>query len=432
MAEERKSKAPKGIPIETLLEAYKIAGSFEGAAVICDCDPSNVARRLKRYWEIEVGHKNGDHDIPDYRPGAGRNLTHVSKTLDKDGNVKAYSVREQAQADNENFVHPLAKLQRVSTLRGADGSIRAQWEITTADSEEKKAAFDEIVEAFKEDLPRVEPVDFRSTDSMKFILHNLYVLSDAHIGALAWDKESGGDWDLQIAEDMLIAAFRMMIESSPPARSCTVALLGDWTHYDKFEAVTTMSGNVLDSDGRQPKMNKVAIRVARAVIKIALETHEQVELLVAEGNHDIIAANWLRELFVVAYEDEPRLKVIDDPRPYYATLVGDVFIGFHHGHMKGAQNIKNAEQLVAIFADEFREEWGKATRVYIHTGHLHTHVETQPRGANVIQHPTLATRGSWEMRHGWNNIREAIGTTYHRRHGRKGQVFVNPSMLEDL
>lgn len=431
MSQRQDAKAPKNIPIEAMEESYAQHLSFEAVARELGCDQRNVARRLKRHWGVNEGHRNEDCDIPNFQPGAGRVLTSVSKVLDRDGQVKGFHTREIAKDDDDNFSHPLDKLKRVSTYRGADGQIRGQWSITVADDEDKREAFDQIVEGFKESIPRVKPTVATKTKKTEN-LHNNYVLSDAHIGSLAWAPESGADWDLQIAEDMLVKAIGAMIKQSPPAKECTVALLGDWTHYDKFEAVTTLSGNVLDGDGRQPKMNKRAIRIARHLIAMALQHHDIVNVLVAEGNHDIIAANWLRELFIVAYEDETRVNVIDDPRPYYAWLQGDILHCWHHGHLKGSPNMKKAEDLVALFADEYRHLWGKARKVYINTGHFHFATESEPRGARVLQHPTLTTRDSWAARRGYGSMREARASTYHDKYGLTGTVNVSPEMLDDL
>lgn len=379
----------------------------------------------------EKGKLNADHNIPNYRPGEGRRITKVSKTLDKQGNPKSYSLVEKPQVPEEMFREPLGAPARVSTLRDRDGQIIQQWEITKPDEIDPLEAIREAMETFREKIPAILPIE-RPKIELEKSLTNLYVLSDAHIGGLAWKEETGEDWDLKIAEKMLTGAFSAMIGQSPKAQKCIVALLGDWLHYDKLEAVTTLSNNVLDSDGRRGKMIKAAIRIARAVIREALKHHDTVEVLIAEGNHDIIGAAWLRELFAVAYEMEPRVRVIEDERPYYAIAAGDVFLGFHHGHLKGLGKKgqpKTGEELVALFADEFAELWGRTKKRYIHTGHLHYVMEAEPRGARVMQHPTLAARDGWAARNGYGSLREARAITYHEKYGQTGTVNVSPEMV---
>ena len=132
------------------------------------------------------------------------------------------------------------------------------------------------------------------------------------------------------------------------------------------------------------------------------------------------------------YEMEPRLTIVDDPRPYYAWMTGEIMHCVHHGHLAGVKNPKDAERVVAIFADEYREMWGKAKKVYVHLGHFHQPMEFNVRGALVTNHPTLAARDSRAARMGWSNMREARGLTYHVKWGRSGGSFISPEMLDDL
>lgn len=292
---------------------------------------------------------------------------------------------------------------------------------------------DRVTDAFKE-IERAKPVE--APKAVPTSLVNHLVFSDAHIGGMAWEPETGASWDLKIAERCLKQCYEALVSQMQPAATCVLTILGDWMHYDKMEQMTTLSGHILDGDGRQPKMAEVAVAVLRHLIQRALKTHDKVVLIIAEGNHDLISSGWLRRMFALYFEDEPRIEIIDDPRPFYAVLIDDVLLGIHHGHLKSvgfkkAQAIKNAEQLVAIFADEYRELWGQAKKVYVHTGHLHGHVRIPVRGADVIQHPTIASRDSYAARHGWSNMRKVIGTTYHGKFGEKAEVTVSPEMLEN-
>lgn len=421
---------PQKVTEEQFLDAvWRVGPHRQTIADELGLTKRGVQFRLQRL--IAKGKLNADWDIPNYQPGAGRRVQKVTKQLDKDGNPRFYSVVEKPETDEESFVPALAKPARVSTLRGADGRIIQQWEITKPEENHILEQVHEAVDALKDTiplfLPTQPPVHLFETG-----LTNLYVLSDAHIGSLAWKPETGVDWDLKIAEETLTRAFQQMILSSPKAQSCLVVLLGDWLHYDKLEAVTTLSNNILDSDGRRNKMIKVAIRVARQIIAQALAHHHYVDVLIAEGNHDIIGSAWLRELFMVAFEQEPRVRIIEEERPYYAVKIGDVFLGFHHGHLKGIgkkNQPKTGEELVAIFADEFAPLWGTTKKRYIHTGHLHFAVEGEPRGARVIQHPTLAARDGWAARMGYGPLREARAITYHERFGQAGMVNVSPEMV---
>jgi hypothetical protein len=95
-------------------------------------------------------------------------------------------------------------------------------------AEAQKAAF----VALSAKLPRIAPtVPPRGSQE----LCTVYTLTDCHVGALAWHREGGADWDLQIAEDTLIGCFRHMIESSPASDMAVVNQLGDFLHFDGWK-----------------------------------------------------------------------------------------------------------------------------------------------------------------------------------------------------
>jgi hypothetical protein len=292
---------------------------------------------------------------------------------------------------------------------------------TRADDEARMALMREAADALAEDLPRLPkaPAAKHFADD----LASLYTLTDAHVGALCWHRESGADWDLKIAERTLGGCFEVMLESAPASRLGIVAQLGDFLHQDSMNAVTPTSGHLLDADGRFSKVVRVAVQTLRRVVDGALRKHKHVLVLMAEGNHDLSSSIWLRTMFKALYENEPRVEVIDSPLPYYAYRHGRTMLGWHHGHLR-----KN-DQLPLLFAAQFPTIWGDTVKRYVHTGHRHHVEEREHSGMTVVQHPTLAARDAYAARGGWIAERKASAITYHLDHGEVGRVTVTPEML---
>jgi hypothetical protein len=255
-------------------------------------------------------------------------------------------------------------------------------------------------------------------------LLTLYTFTDYHVGMLAWHKEGGDDWDLAIAERLAESAMAYLTAGSPDSEHGVVNIQGDFLHWDGLIAITPQHGHVLDADGRFGKVVDVAIRIIRRLVALALAKHKQVTLLICEGNHDIASSLWLRKLFCALYENEPRIVVHDSELPYYAIEWGKVLLGFHHGHLK-----KN-EQLPALFATQFRQQWGRCPKVYIHTGHRHHLLTGDKDGARITQHPTLASRDAYAARGGWWSEREITAITYSKQYGWAGSLNTTPEMLE--
>lgn len=308
-----------------------------------------------------------------------------------------------------------------STLRNADGDLVMEWEKTTLDRQRAEEARQAAYAALAADLPKLAPV--AAPAATQADLCNLYTYTDFHLGALCWDKEGGDDWDLKIAERTLIDSFATMVAQSPTAHTAIVNLQGDTLHTDGLLPLTPTGKNVLDADGRFSKIVAVAIRAIRSLVQMALQKHEEVHLILLEGNHDETGAVWLRLMFTALYELEPRVTVNHNELPFHAFQWGDTMLGFHHGH-----KVKN-EQLPLLFAAQFSKMWGGTTKREIHCGHRHHRDEKEYNGATIIQHPTITARDAYAARGGWIADRAVQSISYHKRFGQVGRVVVCPEML---
>lgn len=310
----------------------------------------------------------------------------------------------------------------VSTYVDAEGKVRGQWIKADLKAEAHLEAMKAAATALSEEIPRARPVKAPAPGNDDLL--NVYVLTDVHIGALCWAKETGEAWDLEIAERTLWGCFEMMINAAPPAKHAYVAQLGDLLHSDSMKALTPASGHLLDQDGRFPKLVAVAIRVLRRIVDLALSKHERVTVLMADANHDPVSGMWLRAMFRALYESEPRIEVVDSEFPYYGHQHGDTMVCFHHGHLA------KKEQLPLLFATAFAKVWGATKHRVVHVGHMHHTDEKEHNGMTVFQHPTIAAKDAYAARGGWLAHRAANCVTYHRKHGEVSRIKVRPEMLE--
>lgn len=310
-----------------------------------------------------------------------------------------------------------------STLYGKDGQIKLTWVKSAIDRDKQIEIIKEFIEGMKDDIPR-EPVSTQAPAGTLSKLLSMYVITDLHLGMLAWGEESGEDYDMKIAEDLLVKWFEMAIANAPASSVGLLAQLGDFLHWDGLDAVTPMSGHVLDADTRFQKLARMSIKVTRRVISMMLQKHEKVHVIFAEGNHDMASSIWMREWLKVLYEDEPRVTVDCNPDPYYCYVHGETTLFFHHGHKKRMDGIAET------FAAKFRKEWGNSKYTYAHTGHLH-HTKMLENSMMIVeQHRTLAAKDAYASRGGWLSGRSASVITYNKQYGEVGRVTISPDMLK--
>ena len=310
----------------------------------------------------------------------------------------------------------------ISTYYNAEGKPSGQWVKTRLDDDKMQAIMRESIEALKEDIPRISMTT--PPPLGKENLLNCYVITDYHMGMLAWHEEAGEDWDLKLAEELIVKWFAQAIHQSPDANQGVFAQLSDFLHFDGMDAVTPASKHLLDVDSRFSKLVRASIRILRTVIDMLLQKHQSLHIIMADANHDPVSQIWLREWFAVMYENEPRVTVDTSPNPYNAYEFGKVALFFHHGHKRKVSNVSE------VFASQFREMFGRTKYAYAHMGHLH-HIDVKENNLMVVeQHRTLAPADAYSARGGWLSGRDARVITYDKRFGEVSRLTINSDMLK--
>lgn len=326
----------------------------------------------------------------------------------------------------DNGVAPGYLMGKVTVQRNANGEVERTWERQSPDTNEAL-----ILEAIDRRIEGIEPLEPRLLPDVlgPANILNQVTIADGHVGALAWDKETGsGDWDLEIARNTLLTGACWLMDNLPAARELLLVVLGDFMDTDGYLPLTPASKHLLDVDGRYPKIADVGADVIEAAVLHGLKRYETVRLVIKPGNHDPLSAWWMRKLFTRVFEREPRVTVEQTIRPYWAMLFGKTMISTHHGD-KASLN-----ELPAIFAADFAEMWGKATYRICHTGHMHhkhfiVHSGLEKRGMMIYQHPTAAARNAWAADKGLAAAREILGHSYIANGAMAQTLHFSPEML---
>lgn len=347
-----------------------------------------------------------------------RNVQYALARIKKNATLRGY-------APDHDQVHPVPEGQYakgVSTYYGPDGEVKGQWVKSSISKEQQQELMLEAVKAMSETLKKEKPVKAPKLGNVDLL--NCYVITDYHLGMLSWAEETSNDWDTEIAENLLVSWFMEAVKSSPNADKALLIQLGDFLHFDSLEAITPQNKHLLDADTRFQRVVRIAIRALRRVVRVLLEKHSEVHLIMAEGNHDIASSIWLREMFTVLYEDEPRITVDRSPDPYYCYEHGLTAIFCHHGHKRRVKDIDD------VFVAKFREVFGRTKHAYAHMGHMH-HVDVKETNLMIVeQHRTLAGHDAYASRGGWLAGRDAKCITYHKAYGEVARLTINPDMIK--
>jgi hypothetical protein len=338
--------------------------------------------------------------------------------------------RIKARAESKGFspdhsmTHPVANAfiaKGISTLYNAEGGVSAQWVKATLDDAKYQELLKEAAKAFSESIPPEKPIKIiPHTDDT---LLNFYPITDFHLGSKSWSIECGEDWDLKIAEDLLVNWFATAVRQSPDASTGCLAIMGDQLHTDGLESQTPTGKNLLDSDARFQLVVRVAIRSLRRIISMLLQKHQHLNIIIAEGNHDIASSVWMREMMASLYANEPRVSVNDSPDIFYCYEHGLTSLFVHHGHRVKFDSIDD------VMVSKFREVFGRTKYSYAHMGHYH-HARVKESNLMVVeQHRTLTAKDSYSSRSGYSSGRDAKVITYHKEYGEVARITISPKMV---
>lgn len=158
----------------------------------------------------------------------------------------------------------------------------------------------------------------------------------------------------------------------------------DMLHNDNMRG-TTAKGTVIQQVDMVQAWEDASM-FYEPMIKLALETSNNVKIIYSKGNHDE-SMSWAFVQYLKA--KFPQAEFDDSFQERKIHTFGDIFIGFTHGD-------KARKELHNIFPAEFPLEWAKAKIKEIHIGHLHKEDMKDVYGT-VIR--TLSTKNKTDQWH---------------------------------
>lgn len=351
----------------------------------------------------------------------------ISTLRDAGGSVKAVWEKTRARGQaSEEAIH-LAdpkKLVSLATMTDSEGRVVVQWAKEKPEDIQRELLWLTFAEELSKKLPREKIVPASKARSNADLLA-VYPVGDHHLGMLAWEQETGdANYDMKIAEALLYQAANRLVDSCPACDQCVVAFLGDFLHYDTYETVTPAHRNLLDADGRYPKMVHVAVRLIRSVIAAALRRHQKVHVIFAKGNHDPSTAAFMSIMLDALYEKEERVSVDISPMHYHYYEFGRNLLGVTHGDKS------KMDRLPSLMAHDRAEAWGRTQHRLWLTGHVHHDSKKSYPGCKVESLEVLPPLDAYASHAGYRGGRSMKALVLHREHGEIERHTVTPDMLQ--
>lgn len=299
----------------------------------------------------------------------------------------------------------------VSTYYNKEGKPSGQWVKSSLDDEARIEMVKQTISALVEDVRGMaNPTALPNTPTLSDLLA-VYPLGDPHVGMYSWGKETGADFDLDIARRLTTSAVDRLVDSAPAADTAILLPLGDVFHADDQSNQTPTHKHQLDVDGRYVKVLQVGVQMFRYAIQTLLQKHQRVVVRFVSGNHDPQAI-WALAFTIAAYfESEPRVEVDLSPAAHWYYRFGKVLLGATHGDKS------KSNQLMGVMAADRPADWGQTKHRHWLCGHVHHTSVMEYPGCTVETFRTLAAADSYAAGYGYRAGRDMRCIVYHRNHG---------------
>lgn len=319
-------------------------------------------------------------------------------------------------------VAPGNRMGKVTVQRNALGEVERTWERQSPEGEAVQDMIREGVGAFME-TPIVTPA-FTCPDPDGDVIPWIQI-GDAHIGMLAHEAEAGADFNVEIAEREICAAFKLLIDQIEPCERIVVNDLGDRDHVENTEKLTARSRVPLDAQ-RPRLMIRTSSKVMRFVIDLALTKARFVDVIINQGNHSRFGDLYMNELLQVAYAPCGRVNVIDNESVFIGYRMGKTLVMTHHSDRCPV------ERLADVMMSDFKQDFAETEFHYIDIGHIHHKTAVKERSGIVIESwNTLARGDKWHKESGYR-ARQSMSLVYRSRtYGEIGRRTVPIQMVYD-
>ena len=249
-------------------------------------------------------------------------------------------------------------------------------------------------------------------------------IADLHSGMYAWARETGADYDVNIARERFLRVIADNVARCKGQRfsGIILALLGDLLHVDNDQSTTTR-GTFQQADGRLAKIFDTTLEMLIDAVGMLGEI-APVDVVYTRGNHDGVSGRMLIKALEVSLRPDPRITVDAEPTPQKWRLVGETLIGLVHGDMP-ERNLSGWLQVQARSMDK------PVRYMEVHAGHRHSQktverIQTQDAEGVVIRTmPTITQASTWEHQQGYRATRSAMSFVWCAQRGLREMWYCN-------
>ena len=309
----------------------------------------------------------------------------------------------------------------------AHGNPTHQWVKT----KEEELSLEQLTEHFEEAIekrPAIKPLSAASCAKRPHlrrpdILPTLFI-PEPHLGMLAWANECGENYDLDIAEELLLRSADYLLDAAAPNGTDQMLIMdpGDFFHYSGRKPETEQSKHHLSSDGRWQKTIEAGVRIFTEIVARAAARCKKLDVVRVRGNHDPDWSFWLDVCLRSHFRNSKHIEINTDPTKAKMVEFGQTMMMIDHG------DLKKDRDLGEFMANEWPEVWGRTKYRYVWTGHIHHRDAKEHRGYQWESVNSIAAKDDYHADNKYQSLRSMMLVKYHRQWGEVGREIFRPGM----
>lgn len=187
----------------------------------------------------------------------------------------------------------------------------------------------------------------------------------------------------------------------------------DFFHTDNYQNSTT-NGTPQDVIMEFDSEYEVGFDLLVDTINLLRHFCNNVQVVLVQGNHDKTKSFYLAHALEVYFKNSKDVEFIRHHSTIKATVIGDTFIGYHHGNCK-------IDELPLLFATDpkYSVMFGNSRYKEVHTGDKHHYMAKEIKGVRIQQMPSLSDSDRWHKDNNFvNSIRAALLLGYDKKEGK--------------
>lgn len=247
--------------------------------------------------------------------------------------------------------------------------VKARLKLKEVEAKAKTAGeiFQKMVHEYE---PPVVELNFKMGNDEDGEENNILEISifDLHYGKLAWNGETGENYDTKIARKRFIYAIKKLIQRANgfSIKRVLFPIGNDFFNSDN-QHNTTSHGTPQDEDLRWQKTYESGCELMIDGINIVKQLGVPVDVVVVPGNHDFERMFFLGAHVAAWFRNDPQVNVDNraNPRKYYRW--GKVLLGLTHGRHEA----EKALPMLMATDKESKQYWSDTDFHEWHLGHFH-------------------------------------------------------------